>query len=473
MRKLFILLLCTLSSAIVFGQNKNNGKVSVIIEKSVPQGDSLWVVDSSRGDAYYVMPNPKGQFILNLTGDFPRNARIGVDYLQKRWEITLNMEDGDALVVKTDLENNTQFSGKGSSSAEVLYFEKTLDAKMNAKLNRTATATETFKLFTDKGKDAIRNLEANKSKVSPVFYKKHLAELVNKNLMNELLVPTFRMNNYGLQLSESIPEGYWDLEKQVKMDDKLVDNKSYLDLMTNAYPTFLRNKELFKKGTLDDKIARDERIRIDYKLIENRYTGKVRSAVLAKTLEAAFQMAKNVEDYKPLMDEYIAKYGTPDLVKRVQTTYDNLDKTSNGKVPPHFVLKDQQGNDVTMKDFAGKVVYMDFWASWCGPCRAEMKNGSPKLHAKFKDNKDVVFLYVSIDDRADLWEKAIEDDKIEGVHVLSTGGFKSPVGRAFNIRGVPHYIIIGRDGKIFDNNAPRPSNDNTPAKINEALSKSF
>ncbi|MNY65901.1 hypothetical protein D3C86_2032510 [compost metagenome] len=98
-----------------------------------------------------------------------------------------------------------------------------------------------------------------------------------------------------------------------------------------------------------------------------------------------------------------------------------------------------------------------------------MKNGSPKLHEKFKDNKDVVFLYVSIDDRADLWKKAIAEDKIEGVHVLSAGGFKSPVGQAFNINGVPHYIIIGKDGKIFDNNAPRPSQDITADKIRAAL----
>jgi hypothetical protein len=55
------------------------------------------------------------------------------------------------------------------------------------------------------------------------------------------------------------------------------------------------------------------------------------------------------------------------------------------------------------------------------------------------------------------------------VHLLSKGGMGSPVGKAFNIQGVPRYVIIGKDGKIFDNDATRPSEDITPAKLNEAL----
>ncbi len=83
----------------------------------------------------------------------------------------------------------------------------------------------------------------------------------------------------------------------------------------------------------------------------------------------------------------------------------------------------------------------------------------------------MVFLYVSIDDSEAKWRKAIEEDHIEGIHLLSTGGVKSDVAKAFNISGVPHYIIVGKDGKIFDNNVPRPSQDETPAKIMEAIRK--
>ena len=102
-----------------------------------------------------------------------------------------------------------------------------------------------------------------------------------------------------------------------------------------------------------------------------------------------------------------------------------------------------------------------------------MKNGSPKLHAKFKDNKDVVFLYISVDSKIDAWKKAIADDKIEGIHLLSQAksGSDSPIAKAFNVSGIPHYAIIGRNGRIFDNDAPRPSQDITVTRIKEALNQ--
>ena len=470
MKKTISILMLCLCTSVSFAQ-KNKATASIIIQQGTVKADSMWVLDPAKENTYFAKPNSRGQFVLSFSGKFPSSLRMGIDN-PKKWQMSYYAESGDALRVETDFGSITNFSGKGAGKAEVLYKEaKETEAAFGKMDWQKITANELLQLFSKLGQQAISDLEANKAKVSPSFYKEQSIALVYKKKGSELTVPLFCKGYLGRKLSASIPDNFWDMDKGISMSDELLANKAYKDFMASSYPVFIRYRELFNKGIIDTPLSREDGARLDYRLIENAYTGKVRSVALSRILQNGFESAKEVEVFKPLMDEYLAKYADAEEAKQVKLSYSNLAKTSVGKVPPFFTLKDQQGKNVTLKDFAGKVVYMDFWASWCSPCRYEMKNGSPKLHEKFKDNKDVVFLYVSIDDREDLWKKAIADDKVEGVHVLSTGGFKSPVGQAFNIQGVPHYIIIGRDGKIFDNKAPRPSEDKTVGRINNALSK--
>lgn len=131
---------------------------------------------------------------------------------------------------------------------------------------------------------------------------------------------------------------------------------------------------------------------------------------------------------------------------------------------------DREGKAVSLDDFKGKVVYVDFWASWCGPCRAQMPK-SKELHDKLskKQQKDVVFLYISIDDSKEKWEGAIEKMGIEGNHFWSKGGWGSRVCKLFKINSIPRYMLIDKDGVIVDQNAPRPGSPETFQKIVELL----
>lgn len=121
-------------------------------------------------------------------------------------------------------------------------------------------------------------------------------------------------------------------------------------------------------------------------------------------------------------------------------------------------LTDPNGKVVKMADFKGKVVYVDFWASWCGPCRAMMPE-SKKLHEKLTDKqkKQIVFLYISIDGNRESWIKAMQDMGIQGVNVISPGNWNSPACRYYQINSIPRYMIINRKGDVEDVNAPRPN----------------
>lgn len=467
---LFMLTLC-LGASVAFGQKS---EVIVKVKATAAKADSIWVSDPAKGKVFFVKPNKEGEFLLSFASDFPRTIKFGIDH-PKKWSLSLFLEEGDQLSVATDFDQNTSFLGKGAENASVLeectrayvsaYNKK--EQEIGKKILNPADAIDTYYGL---GQISINTLEANKQKVSPAFYRDKSVSFLYQKLNMPVILPKFYAMS-GKNLSECIPASYWNLEKEVKIDDELLSNSDYSGFMTSVFPVFLSFQERFKQGTLDSVISAEAETRLKLNLVEKMYTAKVKHVAIMGIIKSALNSSKNLTEIKPIADEYSAKYATEAEAKDLQETYHKLDNLSAGKTPPPFTLKDLNGKDVTLKDFAGKVVYMDFWASWCSPCRYEMKNGSPKLHAKFKDNKDVVFLYVSLDSKVDAWKKAIKDDKIEGVHLLSqaVSGVDSAVGKAFNISGIPRYVIIGKDGKIFDNDAPRPSQDITQNRINEAL----
>lgn len=131
-----------------------------------------------------------------------------------------------------------------------------------------------------------------------------------------------------------------------------------------------------------------------------------------------------------------------------------------------FHFTDLKGKQVSLSDFKGKVVYIDFWASWCGPCR-KMMPLSKQLHAQLseKQKKKIVFLYVSIDADLASWKKGINDLGVEGVNVISPGNWQSKACAYFQLNSIPRYMIMDKKGEIVDHNAPRPSDQSVMNKL--------
>ena len=125
-----------------------------------------------------------------------------------------------------------------------------------------------------------------------------------------------------------------------------------------------------------------------------------------------------------------------------------------------FEFTDLKGKTFSFEKYKGKVIYLDFWATWCGPCRAQFPF-SKKLHEQIpaKLKKDIVFLYISIDDTVEQWKEGVESIGLEEYeNGFTEGAWGSPVLQKLGIRSIPRYMIIGKDGKIVDDNAKRPSN---------------
>jgi peroxiredoxin len=122
-------------------------------------------------------------------------------------------------------------------------------------------------------------------------------------------------------------------------------------------------------------------------------------------------------------------------------------QVSLGAPAQEITLKDVNGNNLSLSSFRGKLVLLDFWASWCGPCRKESKF-LVKLYAKYKAKGFEIFS-VSIDERTADWKKAIAKDKITWKQVIDTRGWRAPVISNWGIEGIPTTFLIDKEGKII------------------------
>lgn len=132
-------------------------------------------------------------------------------------------------------------------------------------------------------------------------------------------------------------------------------------------------------------------------------------------------------------------------------------KKLNGSVSPTFAYENVEGKMIKLEDFKGKYVYVDVWATWCGPCRAEIPH-LKKVEEAFH-GKNIEFVSISVDVLKDKekWKKFVAEKQLGGVQVFADKDWRSDFVTAYKIQGIPRFILIGPDGKIVNADAPRPS----------------
>lgn len=155
-------------------------------------------------------------------------------------------------------------------------------------------------------------------------------------------------------------------------------------------------------------------------------------------------------------------------------SYSEIKKTENPNAGDKVVFVDAKKKDGTDKSFAeiisefkGSVVYVDFWASWCGPCRGQFPHAK-KLHEKLKD-KPVVFLYISFDRSEDEWKEGVDQFELSGYHWYPTENQQQLIYNQFQVDGIPRYLLIDKNGKVINADANRPSSSTILADITKLL----
>ncbi|MGE9314253.1 TlpA family protein disulfide reductase [Niabella sp. CJ426] len=152
--------------------------------------------------------------------------------------------------------------------------------------------------------------------------------------------------------------------------------------------------------------------------------------------------------------EFRQELSDPFLKNKLEAGYTSSLTLKPGKPAPALALTNAKGQPVSLKDFAGKIVYLDFWATWYGPCIADIQANSRQLHQRYQ-GKDIAFISVCVGSEAGQWKEAIKKYDMSGsVNLYAPGGLDDPSVKAYQLNGVPRYILIDKNGKIINNNAP-------------------
>jgi thiol-disulfide isomerase/thioredoxin len=173
---------------------------------------------------------------------------------------------------------------------------------------------------------------------------------------------------------------------------------------------------------------------------------------------STLDLDKEFTIYESVIDQLAGCFSGSPNVEVAKTQFAEIKKQqeaknflASGKPAPNFTQNDINGKPLSLSDLKGKVVLIDFWASWCGPCRKE----NPNVVALYKKYKDAGFtvLSVSLDKDKAAWQGAIEKDKlIWPNHVSDLKQWSNEVARLYQVSSIPFTVLVDKEGKIIDTN---------------------
>lgn len=430
--------------------------------------------------------NKQETFSLSDDGKFSISLPVTQKY---NWIVMVNgnrrldffVKEGSALTLSAQgnsLDTSAHFEGNGSEIPEYFaianrerggimgYYRRTQEiaaadpAQYKRVLDSVKTAEETiFKNTRIKGKELPKDFAAYWS----VFLEYSVYDaMLHYPVMHEMI----RQRTQHIQ---NIPRELYEVTKKTPkiFKDEYLDVPFYQTYVQSYYKEMLTaagfQNEPPQAEAGQDKMGQqtDSVFRLIYANMP-RKTGEFAAGRMIATESKGWP----AEGLDVKVAEYKKQYPKSSNNIILEKFVADLRKFNPGQPAVDFTFKTLEGKDMKLSDLKGKVVYMDFWASWCGPCKGEMPHAK-KIKEHFQ-GKDVVFLYVSIDEKEEAWKRGIEAMSISGIHTR-TPGWKGEIAELYQIQSVPAYFLIDKKGKFVSDRTPRPSQSEELIKLIEGL----
>lgn len=452
---------------------KNNTPTNLVTitgEITNPTGDSVWISPETafgrNFKAYGAVVDSTGHFEIS----FNVVAPSGVNFFDGNEGTEMFVKPGDRIHLTLDtkaFDETIQYSG--SASVENNYLAKkylAFDDKGAFFIYdmRDSLGIDGGIEYVDSLKQArVQFLEAfllDHKNVSPEFIRTEKTN-IEFQLPNLLIQYTY---NRGIDSTlDKIMELFSSYMDEKPLDSSSVEYTGYL----NQYPIYLmlEHQELLKNKHSQDSVLLE--------LIIANSNGNARNKMIAERFENSL-LDYNIdyfEENRTVFDKYV----TIDIYREhTLSRYQKALKALEAKLPTDVQLinlENEKFNHLTYQAiidrYKGKVIYLDFWASWCVPCKAEMPF-SLNLQKQFK-GKEVAFVYFSSDADSVAWKNMVKILQISGDHYRLNKAVTKVTNALFDVQFIPRYILIDKNGIVVDAAAKRPSEPEIVEEIKKLL----
>ncbi|MET0634809.1 MAG: TlpA disulfide reductase family protein [Chitinophagaceae bacterium] len=355
---------------------------------------------------------------------------------------------------------------------------------------RLTTLNPNYKLspvnFSDQANEWLFVRDSIRKSVVIGRFKKPYPEKVKEFLLQDSINDRYRVLDAMLWYEQSSlrfwPESGGFYSKYIQPFAILTEEEHHLSSL--FYKSFWGQKMYFESmkiiNTPDANgiIHQEDPLFTKLDLLEKQLPPRLYQILLSNEIESYSANYTNIHDTLfRNYDSVLNLYGTQLIDQRVYQTalfkvkeYKSIRlMTAKGLPAPAFNLFDSTGKEYTLDSFKGKIIYLDVWASWCSPCIGQFPPAK-KLEEKYRGNNNLLFLSASIDATREGWiNKGLKKHTPPGLQLWAgVGGWDSQFSKDYFVRGIPKYILIDKEGRIINFDAPRPG-EYTAEQILDAL----
>ncbi|WP_172916553.1 TlpA family protein disulfide reductase [Capnocytophaga canis] len=396
------------------------------------------------------------EIMLNADKSFIDTLMLAHDggYTLARTDIYL--QKGKDLNVDMDFKNPQENKFSGSLAPENNYLLS------KVKLSQEVLGKDKTDFYKLEEADFIAKVNEYSTKQKELLNKtnfnvKGFKALEEKTIAYEADFLLNRYENYHSYFAQK--EGFKVSENFPKLNTTDLDNAEDFRF-SRTYRSLVN--ELFQKNNDN---AYNEQFGQEYD--EEKYLGviltnfkkiksdNVRNAIAKRFLEHYISPESPLTE--KVYQELMANVTDETLKGKFTESYNKVKALAKGNPSPTFNFENHKGGKTALADLKGKLVYIDVWATWCGPCLQEiphLKEVEKKYHGK-----NIEFVSISVDDKRDYdkWKNFVTERELVGTQLFADNAWETPFVKDYVITGIPHFILLDTQGNIISADAPRPS----------------